>query len=161
MIPFLDLHKINDRYRDQFHEALNRDLNESHFILGKNVAKFENEFSDFCGTKFCIGTGNGLDALTLILKGYIELGKLRKNDKVIVPANTFIATILSVIHAGLKPVFVEPDPLTYNITAQTIKPILTDDIKAIIVVHLYGQLADVNKINNVIREKEILLMLSA
>jgi dTDP-4-amino-4,6-dideoxygalactose transaminase len=158
MIKFLDLNKINDRFRDQFHEALNEDLNESHFILGKSVTKFENEFSDYCGAQFCIGTGNGLDALTLILKGYIALGQLKEGDKVIVPANTFIATILSVIHAGLTPVFTEPDSATYNISAESIKSVFNYDIKAIIVVHLYGQLVEVESIKNVTKGKNILLI---
>ena len=158
MIKFLDLHKINDRFRDQFHEALNEDLNDSHFILGKSVTKFENDFSDYCGTRYCIGTGNGLDALTLILKGYIALGQLKEGDKVIVPANTFIATILSVIHAGLTPVFAEPDKATYNISAESIKSVFNDNIKAIIVVHLYGQLVDVDAISKVIKDENVLLI---
>ena len=158
MIPFLDLHKINDRFRDQFHEILSESLKESQFILGKSVTKFENEFSDYCGAKYCVGTGNGLDALTLILKGYIELGQLNEGDKVLVPANTFIATILSVIHSGLIPVFTEPDRDSYNISSKAIKSILNEEIKAIIVVHLYGQLADVETIKKMVDKKNILLI---
>jgi len=158
MIPFLDLHKINDRFRDQFHEVLNESLNESQYVLGKSVTKFENEFSDYCGAKYCVGTGNGLDALTLILKGYIELGQINEGDKVLVPANTFIATILSVIHAGLIPVFIEPDKDSFNISSKAIKSILNEEIKAIIVVHLYGQLADVETIKKMAKEKNILLI---
>jgi dTDP-4-amino-4,6-dideoxygalactose transaminase len=158
MIPFLDLHKINDRFRDQFHEILSESLKESQFILGKSVTKFENEFSDYCGAKYCVGTGNGLDALTLILKGFIELGQLNEGDKVLVPANTFIATILSVIHSGLIPVFTEPDRDSYNISSKAIKSILNEEIKAIIVVHLYGQLADVETIKKMVDEKNILLI---
>ncbi|MCA0132860.1 DegT/DnrJ/EryC1/StrS family aminotransferase [Winogradskyella alexanderae] len=158
MIPFLDLHKINARFKNQFHASLDNDISNAQYILGNNVSSFEKEFSDYCGTSYCIGTGNGLDALTLILKGYIEIGRLKIGDKVIVPANTFIATVLSVIHAGLEPIFVEPDPKTYNITADTISPYLTDDIKAIIVVHLYGQLADVSAIKTLIKSKAIFLI---
>lgn len=158
MIPFLDLHKINDRFRTQFLEVFDNDLKNSQLILGKNVSKFEREFSDYCGAKYCVGTGNGLDALTLILKGYISLGKLKVGDKVIVPANTFIATILSVIHAGLEPVFVEPDPTTYNITDNSIKSVFNNDIKAIIVVHLYGQLADVKSIREFSKDNGLIII---
>ncbi|WP_431159075.1 DegT/DnrJ/EryC1/StrS family aminotransferase [Winogradskyella poriferorum] len=158
MIPFLDLHKINDRFKDQFHISLNENLNDSQFILGPAVSKFENEFADFCGTRYCIGVGNGLDALTLILKGYIQLGRLSLGDKVIVPANTFIATILSVIHAGLEPVLVEPDPKTYNISAYSISDVLDDDIKAIIVVHLYGQLADLKSIKELTKTRDLIFI---
>jgi dTDP-4-amino-4,6-dideoxygalactose transaminase len=143
MITFLDLHKVNQRFREEFQNAFSQALDDSHFILGKNVSKFEDEFASYCGTAHCIGTANGLDALTLILKGYIQLGKLKKGDKVIVPANTFIATILSVLHAELIPVFVEPNSETYNLSSENIKEHLQDDVKAIIMVHLYGQLADV------------------
>lgn len=142
MIRFLDLYKINKRFRSAFQDSFNASLDDAHFILGPNVSKFETEFSNYCGTKYCVGTANGLDALTLILKGYIHLGKLKKGDKVIVPANTFIATILSVLHAELVPVLVEPNPETYNITT-TIDEEKLVDAKALIMVHLYGQLADV------------------
>ena len=124
MIKFLDLHKINNRFREDFQASFSKSLDDAHFILGHNVTNFENEFAAYCGTKFCVGTANGLDALTLILKGYIQLGKLKRGDKVVVPANTFIATILSILHAELVPVLVEPDPKTYNISVDTDKTIL-------------------------------------
>ena len=156
MITFLDLHKINNRFREEFEASFKTSFDRSHFILGPNVSKFESEFADYCGVRHCIGTANGLDALTLILKGYIHLDKLKKGDKVIVPANTFIATILSVLHAGLEPIFVEPDPETYNLDVAITKKALTKDVKAVIAVHLYGQLADVEhlvelcKLNNLL-----------
>lgn len=158
MIKFLDLQKINNRFKDEFEASFSNSLEDSYYILGHNVSNFESEFASYCGTKFCIGTANGLDALTLILKGYIQLGKLKKGDKVIVPANTFIATILSVLHADLVPVLVEPDPNTYNISVKAIEENLDDEVKAIIMVHLYGQLCDVATIKQLISDTNILLI---
>ena len=157
MIKFLDLHKINNRFRDEFQASFSKSLDDAHFILGKNVSNFENEFAAYCGAKFCVGTANGLDALTLILKGYIHLGKLKKGDKVIVPGNTFIATILSVLHAELVPVLVEPNPETYNISIDTDKSNYID-AKAIIMVHLYGQLADVESFKQIAEDYKLILI---
>ncbi len=158
MIKFLDLHKINDRFRDAFEASFKASMNTSHFILGANVEKFEDEFAQYCDTKYCIGTANGLDALTLILRGYIQIGRLKKGDKVIVPANTFIATILSVLHADLKPVLVEPILETYNLSLEEVKKSLTKEVKAIIMVHLYGQLADVDDLKDLSNEYDLLLI---
>jgi dTDP-4-amino-4,6-dideoxygalactose transaminase len=158
MIKFLDLYKINQRFSDELQLAFKKSLEDAYFILGHNVTKFENEFASYCGAKHCIGTANGLDALTLILKGYIKLGKLNKGDKVIVPANTFIATVLAVIHAELIPVFVEPNPVTYNLSAGTVREQLQDDIKAIIMVHLYGQLADAEGLIALADKHDLLLI---
>lgn len=158
MIKFLDLHKINNRFRDEFQSALKSSLHSSKFILGDNVSKFENQFAAYCKTNYCIGTANGLDALTLVLKGYIHIGKLKKGDKVIVPANTFIATIFSVLHAGLEPVLVEPDSNTYNISVNTVMNALSKDVKAIIMVHLYGQLADAEGLKNLGRQHGLILI---
>ncbi len=158
MIKFLDLYKINNRFHDEFQSAFTKSLEDSYFILGDNVSKFENEFATYCGARHCIGTANGLDALTLILKGYIQLGKLNKGDKVIVPANTFIATILSVLHAELIPVLVEPNPVNYNLSSDAVKEKLQDDIKAIIMVHLYGQLADAQGLIKLAEKHNLLLI---
>lgn len=157
MIKFLDLHKINQRFNDEFKASFNESLEQSHFILGNNVTVFEKEFANYCGTKYCIGTGNGLDALTLILKGYIHLGKLKKGDKVIVPANTFIATILSILHADLEPVFVEPNSRSYNLSAEEVE-LNIEGVKAIIMVHLYGQLADVENLKTLAEKHKLLLI---
>jgi dTDP-4-amino-4,6-dideoxygalactose transaminase len=158
MITFLDLHKINERFREELQNAFNKALDDSHFILGNNVSKFESEYATYCGTNYCIGTANGLDALTLILKGYIQLGRLKKGDKVIVPANTFIATILSVLHAELIPVFVEPNSKTYNLSSENVREHLQDDVKAVIIVHLYGQLADVEGLSQLAETHNLLLI---
>lgn len=158
MIRFLDLHKVNSRFQNAFDAELNAAVTRSSFILGERVAQFESEFAAYCGTKHCIGTANGLDALTLILKGYIQVGRLNEGDKVIVPANTFIATILSVVHAGLIPVFAEPDANSFNLDIENIKKVYTEDVKAIIVVHLYGQLADMSPITAFTDSNNLLLI---
>ena len=158
MIKFLDLHKINNRFRDALKASFSESLDDAHFILGNNVTNFENEFAAYCDTKHCIGTANGLDALTLILKGYIYLGKLKKGDKVIVPANTFIATILSVLHAELVPVLVDPNTETYNLSLDSVKVNIDKDVKALIMVHLYGQLADVEGVKQLAEEHDLLII---
>lgn len=149
MIKYLDLHKINARFQDEFSKQFLSFLNSGHYILGNNVSDFESNFTTYCGTKYCIGTANGLDALTLILKGYIELGRLNAGDEIMVPANTYIASILSVINAGLHPIFIEPDVKTYNISVHEIEKHWSTKVKAILAVHLYGQLADMDAIHKI------------
>jgi dTDP-4-amino-4,6-dideoxygalactose transaminase len=148
MIKYLDLHKINARFQNEFLLKFNKFFDSGNYILGKEVIEFEHNFAQYCGTKYCIGVANGLDALTLIFKGYIELGKLKLGNEVLVPANTYIASILSVINAGLKPIFVEPDPETFNISTSDLENKITPNTKAILAVHLYGQLADMKAIQN-------------
>src|SRR5690606_14333934 len=108
-----------------------------YYILGSEVEQFESDFANYCGTKYCIGVANGLDALTLIFKSYLHLEKLQINDEVIVPANTYIASILAIINAGLKPILVEPDFETYNISPDEIIRHISPKTKTILVVHLY------------------------
>ena len=103
MIKFLDLYKTNSRFKEEFKEQFKTFLDSEFYILGTQVSTFETKFAAYCGTKYCIGVGNGLDALTLIFKAYIKLGKLNKGDEVLVPANTYIASILAVVHADLIP----------------------------------------------------------
>ncbi|GAB4163394.1 MAG: DegT/DnrJ/EryC1/StrS family aminotransferase [Winogradskyella sp.] len=158
MIKFLDLHKINNRFRKELEASFAQSLETSYYILGSNVKTFEAEFAHYCGANYCIGTANGLDALTLILKGYIEIGKLKKGDKVIVPANTFIATVLSVLHAELEPILVEPNPDTYNISVEEVIANLNKDVKAIVAVHLYGQLAEMERLKSIADEHGLLLI---
>ncbi|WP_370391778.1 DegT/DnrJ/EryC1/StrS family aminotransferase [uncultured Winogradskyella sp.] len=161
MIQFLDVHKINQRFENDFQQALKNSLSSSNYILGSNVSNFESEFAAYCGSKYCVGVANGLDALTLILKGYIHLGKLAEGDKVMVPANTFVATILSVMHAGLEPVFVEPNEKTFNLDYDNVKKTFNEEIKAIIMVHLYGQLADVKALKRFSKSNNLLLIADA
>lgn len=158
-IPFLNLKKLNAPFEKAFQERFVDFLNSGHYILGNSVSQFEKEFAVYCGTKFCIGTGNGLDALTLILKGYVELGRLNPRDKVIVAANTYIATILAVKHAGLTPVLVEPDEKTFNLDPFQVSEKIDSEVKAILVTHLYGQPADMEKLRE-ISEKENLLLIA-
>lgn len=149
MIKFLDLHKINKPYEALFQEKLQLVLNNGWYILGNEVKEFENAFAQYCGAKYCIGVGNGLDALVLIFKGYMTLGKLQKGDEVIVPANTYIASILAILQADLVPVLVEPKLETYNLNPDLILEKITPKTKAILAVHLYGQLADMNSTNEI------------
>lgn len=147
MIKFLDLKKINEPYEAAFQEKLKSVLESGWYILGNEVKAFETNFAIYCGTKHCIGVGNGFDALVLIFKGYLQLGKLQKGDEVIVPANTYIASILAILEADLIPVLVEPKLDTYNIDPDLILEKITSKTKAILVVHLYGQLAEMDVIN--------------
>jgi len=158
MIPFLDLKKLNQRFQKDFEKEFQSFLESGVYIQGQKVAEFEEQFAHYCGTAFCVGTANGLEALTLILKAYQELGNLKKGDKVLVPANTFMATILSVIQADLVPVLVEPDDTTYNITLAGIEKAFSDDVKAVIAVHLYGQLVAIDPIAAFCKQHHILLL---
>ncbi|MFC5469672.1 DegT/DnrJ/EryC1/StrS family aminotransferase [Cohnella suwonensis] len=145
MIPFLDLKQINLQYEKEIKESLNRFLHSGWYILGKEVENFESEFAYYCGTKHCIGVANGLDALSLILKAY-DIGP---GDEVIVPSNTYIASILAISSVGATPLLVEPNLLTYNIDPQKIENVITPNTKAILVVHLYGQTCDMQPIQEI------------
>ena len=146
MIKFLDIQKLNLLHQKEIESALLNTFRSGWYILGKEVEKFEKNFARYCGVKHCIGVGNGLDALIMILKGYKELGIIKDGDEVIVPSNTYIATILSVSNNNLKPILVEPDINSYNIDARQIEKEITAKTKAIIPVHLYGQVAEMDKI---------------
>ncbi|WP_281323775.1 DegT/DnrJ/EryC1/StrS family aminotransferase [Flavobacterium sp. IMCC34518] len=158
MIQFLDLKKINEPYETAFQEKLKSVLASGWYILGKEVQVFETNFAQYCGAQFCIGVGNGLDALTLIFKAYIQLGKLQKGDEVIVPANTYIASILAIIQADLVPVLVEPKLETYNIDPSLIQNKITQRTKAILAVHLYGQLAEMDAINEIAIQNNLIVV---
>jgi len=158
MIKFLDLQKINLSYQEQFQEKMKLVLDNGWFILGNEVKQFEENFANYCRTKHCIGVANGLDALVLIFKGYIELGKLQKGDEVIVPANTYIATILAIFQTDLVPVLVEPRLETFNINPDLIVEKITSKTKAILPVHLYGQLAEMDAINTIAKQHNLLVI---
>lgn len=158
MIPFLDLKKINEPYEAAFQEKLKLVMANGWYILGNEVAAFETNFASYCGAKHCIGVGNGLDALVLIFKGYIQLGKLQKGDEVIVPANTYVASILAILQADLVPVMVEPKLETYNINPDLIQVKITPKTKTILAVHLYGQLAEMDKINEIANQNNLLVI---
>lgn len=158
MIKFLDLHKINLQYEEAFQEKFKAFLDKGWYILGDSVKVFEKEFAEYCGTKYCIGVGNGLDALVLIFKASIQLGKLQKGDEVIVSANTYIASILAILEADLVPVLVEPNDQTFNIDPDKIQQALTPKTKAILAVHLYGQLANMETINKIAKQNNLLVV---
>jgi dTDP-4-amino-4,6-dideoxygalactose transaminase len=151
--PFLDLGAINARDRDELIAAFTRVLDSGWYVLGEEVAAFEREYAAYCGTRYCIGVGNGLEALILILRAWKELGVLKTGDEVIVPANTYIATILAITENGLTPVLVEPELATCNLDAGLIEKHLSPRTRAILPVHLYGQTADMTAINVVARKQ--------
>lgn len=147
MIPFLDLHAINARDREEFKSAFDRVLDSGWLILGSETSQFESEFAAYCGASYAIGVANGLDALILVLRAW----GIGPGDEVIVPSNTFIATWLAVSAVGATIVPVEPDLATYNITAMAVKEAITSKTKAVLPVHLYGQPADMPAIIAVAR----------
>jgi dTDP-4-amino-4,6-dideoxygalactose transaminase len=149
MIKFLDLKKINDSFEPQLSDALRRVLDSGWYLLGKEASGFEQEYSKFIGTKHCIGVANGLDALRIILRAYIELGTFKEGDEIIVPANTYIASILAITDNRLVPVLVEPDINTCNIDPFKIEKSISSRTKAIMIVHLYGQNSMHNEIQRI------------
>src|SRR5665647_622627 len=134
MIKFLDLKAINDSFEPELSQAVKRVLDSGWYLLGNEVKAFEQEYANYIGTKHCIGVANGLDALRLILKAYIELGIMKEGDEIIVPANTYIASILAITDNRLKPVLVEPDLETYNLDISLIERHITSRTKAIMAV---------------------------
>lgn len=157
-VSFLDLKAINQQYTNEFEQAFDQVLNSGWYIQGTQVKAFEQEFADYCGTKHAIGVANGLDALILIFRAYKELGKLKEGDEVIVPANTYIASILAITENRLKPILVEPNEQTYNLDPNLIEQAITPNTKAILAVHLYGQLADMPAINAIAQKHNLLVI---
>lgn len=139
MIKFLDLKKINDSFEPELSSSIKRVLDSGWYLLGKEVTTFEEEYSSYIGVKHCIGVANGLDALRLILKAYIEMGLMNEGDEIIVPANTYIASILAITDNRLIPILIEPDIETYNIDPFKIEEKITERTKGVMIVHLYGQ----------------------
>ncbi|UUM70158.1 DegT/DnrJ/EryC1/StrS family aminotransferase [Aeromonas veronii] len=158
MVDFLNLKDVNAVYREELISAFISVLDRGWFIQGNEVSSFENEFATYCGTKYCVGVANGLDALILTLKAWKLMGKIKDGDEVIVPGNTFIASILAISECGLVPVFVEPDPTTYNISPAAIKSNLTNKTRVILPVHLYGQLSDMVQIQPLAVEYGLLVL---
>ncbi|SOY82779.1 dTDP-3-amino-3, 6-dideoxy-alpha-D-galactopyranose transaminase [Cupriavidus taiwanensis] len=142
MVQFLDLKKIVQQQREELLQAMARTLDSGWYILGNELKSFEADFASWCGVGHCIGVANGLDALTLTLRAWKELGKIKEGDEVIVPANTYIASVLAITENRLVPVFVEPSDSTFNLDPARIEGALTSKTRAILPVHLYGRLAD-------------------
>ena len=158
MIPFLDLKSINQQYRDELVAACTRVIDSGWYIGGNELEQFEQNFAKYCGTQYAIGVANGLDALILTLRAWKELGKLKDGDEVIVPSNTYIASILAITANNLTPVLVEPNISTYNIDPIKIKEAITAKTKVILPVHLYGQLAEMPEIMQIAKQHNLLVL---
>lgn len=152
MIKFLDLQKVTSSFEPELSSAIDRVVKSGWFLLGEEASSFESEYASFVGSRHCIGTANGLDALRLIFKAYIDIGVMNEGDEIIVPANTFIATILAITDNRLKPVFVEPDIDSYNLDISLVEKQITEKTRAIIVVHLYGQACWSGELNEIAKK---------
>ena len=157
-IDFLDLYAINQRQHKELVSAFSRVLNSGWYVMGEELEQFEKEFAEYCGVKYCIGVANGLDALILVLRAWKELGYLEDGDEVLVPANTYIASILAITENKLVPVLVEPDIETYNINPALIENYITEKTKAILPVHLYGLLCNMPEISEIARKYNLLIL---
>ncbi len=151
-IPFLDISATYRELKSEIDQAIHDVLKKGMFILGENVKKFEEEFAKYCGVKYCVGVGNGMDALELLLRAY----NIGPGDEVIIPANTYIATSLVVNLVGTTPILVEPEEATHNIDPAKIKKAITKKTKAIIAVHLYGQCANIKKIKAICKKYNLI-----
>lgn len=157
-IPFLSLKDVTAHYGDEINAAVTRVVNSGWYLQGEENYHFEQEYADYIGIKHCVGVANGLDALIWILRAYIEMGVMQKGDEVIVPANTYIASILSITENGLKPILVEPDINTYEIDDNLIEQAITPRTKAVMIVHLYGQCAYTEKIGELCSKYQLKLI---
>jgi dTDP-4-amino-4,6-dideoxygalactose transaminase len=152
MIEFLNLKSVNEKSRKDLSEAFERVMDSGWYIMGKEVKQFEAAFAAYCGVTNCVGVANGLDALILVLDGYKQSGIMKNGDEVVVPANTYIASILAISKAGLVPVLIEPDINSYLIDPARIEEKITEKTKAVLPVHLYGQLCDMDAINAIAKK---------
>ncbi|MGX2963655.1 MULTISPECIES: DegT/DnrJ/EryC1/StrS family aminotransferase [Shewanella] len=158
MINFLDLKSINNQYQQDLKDACARVIDSGWYIMGNELIEFEKEFAVYCGTKHAIGVANGLDALILTLRAWKELGKLRAGDEVIVQANTYIASVLAITENDLVPVLVEPNPGSFNLDPETLAAAITPKTKAILPVHLYGQLSPMPEIMAIANAHNLLVL---
>lgn len=158
MIPFLDLQKINAKYAEELRNSAHRVIDSGWYLKGNEQGKFEQEYADYIGTRYCVTCGNGLDALTIMLRAYMQLGVLNGGDEIILPANTFLATVLSVTENKLTPVFVEPRIDTLQIDDQLIEAALTSRTRAVLLVHLYGICAYTDRVGELCRKRNLLLL---
>lgn len=158
MIRFLDLQALNARCREELIAAFTRVLDSGWYVLGDELTRFEQAFAEYCGNRFCVGVGTGLDALTLSLRAWKELGYLHEGDEVIVPANTYIASILAITENRLRPVLVEPEEASFNLDPTLIESAITPRTRVILVVHLYGRLAAMDTIRCIADRHDLLLL---
>lgn len=153
-VKYQDLKGVNETFGDDVVDAVRRVVRSGWYIKGSEVEAFENEFAEYCGTKYCVGVGNGLDALTLVLESWKDMYGWTDGDEVVVPANTFIATVLAIVRAGMKPVLVEPRLDAAIIDESQISKVLTPRTRVLLPVHLYGQICQMDAINHIaIRHK--------
>ncbi len=158
MISFLNLKRLNEPYAHALKEACARVIDSGWYIDGNERKSFEEQFAQYCGTQYCVGVANGFDALNLTLRAWKILGKIKHGDEAIVPANTFIATVLAITENGLKPVFVEPDEFSFNLNTQKIREAVTSNTRIIVPVHLYGHLCDMSEIMSIAQEYNLLVL---
>ncbi|NKC17451.1 aminotransferase class V-fold PLP-dependent enzyme [Pseudoalteromonas sp. S4498] len=158
MIPFLNLKEINNKYSQDLKDACARVIDSGWYIMGKELEAFEREFAQYCGVQHCIGVANGLDALTLTIRAWKELGKLKDGDEVIVPANTYIASILSISENNLVPVLVEPNEETFNLCPESVAAAITSKTKAILPVHLYGLISPMKELMDIAKDHGLLVL---
>ena len=158
MVKFLDIQKITERYSTGIHEAASRVIDSGWYLLGEATRQFEKDYAEYMGTEYCVGVANGLDALRIILRAYIELGVMKEGDEIIVPANTFIASIIAITDNRLVPVLVEPDINTYQIDDTKIESAITSKTKGIMIVHLYGQCGYTERIGEICRKYNLKLI---
>ena len=158
MIRFLDLQKVTACHAEEYHEAMRQVVDSGWFLQGEQTQAFESAYASFIGTRHCIGVGNGLDALTLIYRAYIEMGRMQPGDEVLVPANTFIASILAITENGLRPVLVEPNKDTLEIDEELLEQHFTSRTRSLMLVHLYGRCAWTERIAAFCRDHNLLLV---
>ena len=158
MTEFLDIKRVTAMHADEIHRAVERVVNSGRYLQGEETGLFEAEYAGYIGTGYAVGCGNGLDALTLIMRAYIETGVMQPGDEVIVPANTYIASILAISENGLKPVLVEPDPDNCQIDGSLVEQAITARTKAIMIVHLYGRCAYTDHIGQLCRQYNLKLI---
>lgn len=158
MIKFLDLQKVTAKYADEIHEAVNRVVDSGWYLRGRENEQFEKHYAEYIGTKYAVGVANGLDALIWILRAYIEMGVMKLGDEVLVPANTYIASILAISENGLKPVLIEPSIETYQIDDNLIEAAITPRTRAVMIVHLYGRCAYTERIGEICRKHNLKLI---
>ncbi len=158
MIKFLDLAAINGQLKQQLLAACSRVIESGHYINGPELNQFEQDFAAYCGSRYCVGVANGLDALQLTLRAWKELGRLRDGDEVIVPANTFIASILAITENNLVPIFAEPDPISFNLNLSAVQKAFSNRTRVIMPVHLYGRLTEMSEIQAFVQQHDLLIL---
>jgi dTDP-4-amino-4,6-dideoxygalactose transaminase len=158
MIKFLDLQQMNKQYSNELKAACSRVIDSGWYIMGEELIEFEENFAEYCGAKYCIGVGNGLDALTLTLRAWKELGRLQDGDEVIVQANTYIASVLAISEVNLKPILIDPNEFTLNLDPEVVKQHITSKTKAILPVHLYGLISPMKELMEIASEYDLLVL---